>query len=65
MPQSHRQAGEWSPERLANWAAKTGAATEKLILNVLSSRKHLKACDSMRCLVSDSDWRHEHFRGLA
>ncbi|MCY4421375.1 MAG: IS21 family transposase, partial [Gammaproteobacteria bacterium] len=40
MPQSHRQAGEWSPERLANWAAKTGAATEKLILNVLSSRKH-------------------------
>ncbi len=28
------------PERLANWAAKTGPATEKLVLTVLSARKH-------------------------
>lgn len=40
MPESHRQAGDWSPERLAHWAAKTGPATEKLILTVLTSRKH-------------------------
>ena len=40
MPESHRQAGEWSPERLMRWASKTGPATEKLIQIVLGSRKH-------------------------
>ena len=40
MPESHRQAGDWSPERLSNWAAKTGPATEKLIMTILTSRKH-------------------------
>ena len=40
MPEAHRQAGDWSPERLAHWAAKMGPATEKLILTVLSARKH-------------------------
>ena len=40
MPEAHRQAGDWSPQRLANWAVKTGPATEKLILTVLSARKH-------------------------
>lgn len=40
MPESHRQAGEWSPERLMRWASKTGPATEKLIQTVLGSRKH-------------------------
>ena len=40
MPESHRQAGEWSPRRLMQWAAKTGPATEKLIRTVLGSRKH-------------------------
>jgi len=40
MPESHRQAGEWSPERLTKWAAKTGPATEKLIRSVLGSRRH-------------------------
>jgi len=40
MPESHRQAGEWTPQRLANWAAKTGPATEKLITTVLMSRRH-------------------------
>jgi transposase len=40
MPESHRQAGEWTPQRLANWAAKTGPATEKLITTVLTSRQH-------------------------
>jgi transposase len=40
MPESHRQAGEWSPERLLKWAAKAGPATEKLIRTVMASRKH-------------------------
>ena len=40
MPEAHRQVGEWTPQRLANWAAKTGQATEKLISTVLTSRRH-------------------------
>ena len=40
MPESHRQAGEWTPQRLSSWAAKTGPATEKLITTVLTSRRH-------------------------
>ena len=40
MPEAHRQMGEWSPQRLASWAGKTGPATEKLILTILSARKH-------------------------
>ena len=40
MPEAHRQASDWSPERLARWAAQTGPATEKLILTVLGARKH-------------------------
>ena len=40
MPEAHRQAGAWSPERLAKWAARTGPATEQLIRTVLGSRKH-------------------------
>ena len=37
-PEAHRQAGDWSPERLASWAAKTGRATAKLITTVPASR---------------------------
>ena len=40
MPEAHRQVGEWTPQRLANWAAKTGPATEKLMTTVLTSRRH-------------------------
>jgi transposase len=40
MPEAHRQAGEWTPERLSAWAAKTGPATAKLITTILTSRKH-------------------------
>ena len=47
MPESHRQAGEWSPERLNKWAARAGPATEKLIRSVMDSRKHpQQACRS-------------------
>lgn len=40
MPESHRQQGEWTSQRLINWAAKSGKATEQVIAKVLSSRKH-------------------------
>ena len=40
MPEAHRQAGEWSPQRLGRWAAQIGPATDTLILRVLSARKH-------------------------
>lgn len=40
MPEAHRQAGEWTPERLVKWAAKTGPATEQLIIKALGHRKH-------------------------
>lgn len=40
MPQAHRQMNAWTPQRLANWAAKTGPATEQLITTILASRKH-------------------------
>ena len=40
MPEAHRQAGEWSPRRLMQWAAKNGPATRQLIRAVLNSRKH-------------------------
>ena len=40
MPEAHRQAGEWSPQRLGRWAAQVGPATDTLILRVLSARKH-------------------------
>lgn len=40
MPESHRQAGEWTSERLILWASKTGPGTESLIRKALSTRKH-------------------------
>ncbi|WP_404418318.1 IS21 family transposase [Marinospirillum sp.] len=40
MPEAHRQAGEWTPERLVKWAAKTGPATEQMIIKALAHRKH-------------------------
>lgn len=40
MPEKHRQFGQWSPERLRNWAASIGTATGALIEQVLRSRRH-------------------------
>ena len=40
MPEAHRQAGEWSPQRLERWAATVGPATAQLITTVLAARKH-------------------------
>lgn len=40
MPKSHQQYAEWSPERMINWAKKTGDYTAKLIEAVMQSRTH-------------------------
>ena len=40
MPEAHRKAGEWSPQRLERWAATIGPATVQLILKVLAARQH-------------------------
>lgn len=40
MPKSHRAYAEWTPQRLVNWAAKTGPNTAALAENILASRAH-------------------------
>ena len=40
MPEAHRAIAEWTPERLAAWAAKTGPATAQLIEKILASKPH-------------------------
>jgi transposase len=38
MPKSHREYGEWTPERLLEWATKVGPYTQEAIRRVLESR---------------------------
>ena len=38
MPEAHRQAGEWSPERLERWAMRIGSATARLVRSRLTAR---------------------------
>lgn len=40
MPKSHREYAQWTPQRLINWAQKTGPATAALIETILQRRKH-------------------------
>jgi len=40
MPKAHREYAQWTPERLINWAQKTGPATASLIETILQRRKH-------------------------
>lgn len=40
MPKRHQAYAEWTPERIVNWAEKTGTATAKLIELVIASRVH-------------------------
>ena len=40
MPRAHREHLEWTPERLLNWTAKTGPATEELARVIMQSRAH-------------------------
>ena len=40
MPPAHQKYLEWSPERLVNWAKKTGPHTAQLVQVLLQSRQH-------------------------
>jgi len=40
MPKSHRQYGDWSPERLISWAQKYGKCTAELVNQIMQSRRH-------------------------
>ncbi|MBL4821807.1 MAG: IS21 family transposase [Gammaproteobacteria bacterium] len=40
MPESHRQYGDWSPQRLVNWARQTGPGTAEIITRILAARQH-------------------------
>jgi transposase len=39
-PRSHREFGEWPPERLVVWAQKTGPRTAEVVLGILSRGPH-------------------------
>jgi transposase len=40
MPHAHRAHAEWTPSRLIQWAATTGAATAALVTAILTSKPH-------------------------
>jgi transposase len=40
MPKPHQQYLEWTPERLVQWAQKTGGETARAVETILSSRSH-------------------------
>jgi transposase len=40
MPESHKKYAEWTPQRIINWAAKTGKATAQTVKAVMESRMH-------------------------
>ncbi len=40
MPDAHRRYLEWTPERIVNWATKTGPATAELVQKVMAERPH-------------------------
>lgn len=40
MPRPHREYAEWTPQRLVEWAGKTGPATAELIARILGARRH-------------------------
>jgi len=40
MPESHRQYGDWSPQRLVSWASQTGPGTAEIITRILAARQH-------------------------
>ncbi len=40
MPSSHRAHAEWTPSRLIGWAEKAGAATGRVVAEILRSRPH-------------------------
>jgi transposase len=55
MPRAHLDQVEWTPERLTDWARKTGPMTEALLEAVMASKAHpqqgFKACLGILRLV--------------
>jgi transposase len=40
MPKAHQSYLEWTPQRLARWAGKTGVSTARVVETILESRPH-------------------------
>lgn len=40
MPKAHREYASWTPERLINWAGKTGPATARLVQTIMEKKVH-------------------------
>ncbi len=40
MAESHRQYGDWSPQRLMSWAQQYGKCTAELVNQIMQSRRH-------------------------
>jgi transposase len=40
MPKAHQHYAEWTPQRLTQWAASSGAATSRVVETILASRPH-------------------------
>ena len=40
MPEKHRQYAEWTPQRIIDWAQKTGESTAELANAIMASRSH-------------------------
>jgi transposase len=40
MPKSHQEYAAWTPERLLNWAAKSGPSTARLVENIMAKKIH-------------------------
>lgn len=55
MPASHRAHREWTPQRLIDWAASIGAATQSVITHILQTKPHpeqgYRACLGMLALA--------------
>ena len=40
MPKAHQRHSDWSPQRLTNWAHKTGTYTARVVEHILSAQPH-------------------------
>ena len=40
MPESHRLYADWTPDRITEWAGRTGPATARLVERIIASRTH-------------------------
>jgi transposase len=55
MPASHRAHREWTPQRLIDWAASIGTATQSVVTHILQTKPHpeqgYRACLGMLALA--------------